>query len=283
MRKPQSILLLAMVAATGVIFLACIGPGRGPGECDGFAVSMNKHVVRRVTPNTSNFDMVPVPYAKVELISTQTEFGCPNAGSIGRTVYIADQEGAIKGSIGQSVEDTFRLTVTAEGCQPVVYDGVSVRFMEQGDLILNCNSPSSPPPPSPAPSAECKTIEGEVNWDVLVNGGRFGEFVLVAQIEMSSVQNTFTCGDGYPLQALSFTTDTFGAVRGRKISGHAEDVVRVRITALECQPFEEEVPLATLLASSQTYSIVCDLPQLTPHPTYAYATFLPITPSPTPQ
>jgi hypothetical protein len=286
MPKLRALLLaIIMAVATGVILFACLGayigpfgPGRGPGECDGFAVSMNKHVVRRVTPNTSNFDMVPVPYAKVELISTQTEFGCPNAGSAGRMVFVADHEGAIKGRIGQSIEDKLKLTVTAEGCQPLVYDAADVRFMEQGDFILNCNSPPSIPPPSPVLPAECKTIEGEIDWRINVNGETFQGFVLVAQIEISSVKNTFTCANGYPLQTLWLATNIAGNALD-KISGHAEDVVRVRITALECQPFEEEVPLAMLLASSQTYSIVCDLQQLTPRPTRPFPT---LTPSPTP-
>jgi hypothetical protein len=280
MRKPQTFLLLAVAVATGAIFLACIGPGLGPRDCAGFIVSMNKRAVRRVAPNTSNFDMVGVPYAKIELLSTQMEFDCPNASSAGRRVYITDQEGAIKGSIGQSVEDTFRLTVTAEGCQPLVYDGANVRLMGQGDFILNCDSPPSLTSPSPTPPAECKTIESEANWRIGVNGETFGGFALIAQIDISSVQNTFACGDGYPLQALSFTTDTFGAVRKDKISGHTEDRVRVRINAPHCVPFEEELPLATLLASKQTYFIACDLSQLTPHPTRPFPA---LTPSPTPQ
>jgi hypothetical protein len=282
-RKRQSILLLAMTAATGVILLACIapgplGPGLGPRECAGFSVSMNTRVARKASPNTPNNGLVGVPYAKIELISTQTKFNCPNASSGGRIVYVTNEEGQLKGGVWQAIEDRFRLTITAEGCQPLVYGG-TIRGLESGDFVLNCDSPVTTPLPSPTPPAECKTIEAEVDWRIRVNGEPFEGFALVAQIDVSSVKNMFVCTDGYPLQALSFATDRFGDAV--KISGHAEDVVRVRINAPGCQPFEEEVPLATLLASNQMYTLACDLSQLTPRPTIAPPPTL--TPSPTPQ
>jgi hypothetical protein len=291
MRKPQDIFLLGIVivAATWVIFLACIGPslltfgpGLGPRECADIGGPINSRVVMPRAPRASYLDVVGVPYAKIEMISTQTQFDCPNASGAGRMVFVADQEGRLKGIVSHAVEDEFRLTIAAEGCQSLVYDAADVRFMEQGNFILNCDSPPSIPSPPPTPTVECKTIEGDVDWRIHVNGEPFQGFALVAQIEISSVQNTFTCANGYPLQALWFATDRFGEAID-KISGHAEDIVRVRITAPGCQPFEEEISLATLLVPKQTYTIACDLSQLTPRPTPVYGIIPTITPSPTPQ
>jgi hypothetical protein len=286
MPKLRALLLaIIMAVATGVILFACLGLYLVPfgfgfgGDCGNFGASMNRRVVGQSSPRASR---VPVPYAKIEMISTETQFICPNAKTAGRMVFVADQEGWLKGHVRQDFEDTFRLTITAEGCQPLVDDGVTIRSMEQGVFILNCDSPLSMPTLSSAPPAECKTVEGEIDWRIRIGGEFYNSLVVVAQIDISSVQNTFTCANGYPLQTLWLATNIAGNALD-KISGHAEDIVRVRITAPGCQPFEEEVPLATLLASSQTYFIACDLSQLTPFPTRAHATFLPITPSPTPQ
>jgi hypothetical protein len=290
MPKPQPFLLLvtAVAVATGVILFVCLapsvggplGPGLGPRDCANIGGPINSRVVMPRAPRASYLDVVPVPYAKIEMISTETQFDCPNASSAGRMVYVADHEGRFNGHISQAVEDMFQITVSAEGCQPFIYDG-TVRGILSGDFNLKCDAPLSTIPPSTTPPAECKTIEGDVDWRIRVNGEPFQRFVLVAQIEMSSVQNTFTCANGYPLQALSFTADSFG--EAVKISGHAEDIVRVKINASGCQPFEEEVPLATLLIPKQTYAIACDLSQLTPFPTRANIIVPTITPSSTPQ
>lgn len=105
-------------------------------------------IKRRLPSLNSGDKYAPISGAKVEIVSIQTDFDCPGASNAATVTLETDAQGAFDGWVSAYDEDLFTVTMSANGCNPLIFTPTNRSFFRLSiDYLLVCEDTATKPAP----------------------------------------------------------------------------------------------------------------------------------------